>query len=159
MIKRKDRKALVIQTEENIYFYDLQMFELENLIDEQSYVKHEMLRGLQDSIYFVRRDSGGDSIQKLKVKVVQDQLIPKVVQVNAPYSGKILIFELDPLNGNDVESSYQNNDILDEWQDKADNIFVIDESLNLLKLEISREIIVKTQMNLSTKNSLKSAIE
>ena len=48
------------------------MYELENLIDEHSYVKHEMLRGLQDVIYFVRRDSGGDSIIKLKVKVNQD---------------------------------------------------------------------------------------
>ena len=70
-----------------------------------------------------------------------------------------MVFELDPLNGNDIESIYHNNDVLDEWQDKPDNIFLIDESLNLFKLQIAREIIVKTQMNLSTKAGLKSAIE
>ena len=117
------------------------MYELENLIDEHSYVKHEMLRGLQDAIYFVRRDSGGDSIHKFKVTVNQDQLITQVLDVNAPYSGKILVFELDPLNGNDIESTYNNNDNLDD--NKPDNIFLIDESLNLFKLQIAREILVK----------------
>ena len=70
-----------------------------------------------------------------------------------------MVFELDPLNANDIESKYHDNEELDEYQDKPDNIFLIDESLNLFKLQVAREIIVLSQTNLSTKNNLKSAIE
>ena len=44
----------------------------------------------------------------------------RIEQINAPYNGEILSFEMDPLNSNDVESYFANNEILDEWQDKDD---------------------------------------
>jgi len=41
---------------------------------------------------------------------------------------------MDPLNNNDIDSAYQENDIEEEWKDKIDSIFVMDEKLALFKV-------------------------
>ena len=92
---------------------------MKNLV-EGAKVKLEIHRGLQDTIYFVRKDSSGDTIHYIKVIVEDKKLVVTIEQINAPYNGEILSFEMDPLNSNDVESYFANNEILDEWQDKDD---------------------------------------
>ena len=59
--------------------------------------------------------------------------------ISAAITGEILAFEMDPLNTNDIESHYHDNDNLEEWEDKIDRIFLIDGRLNLFKFQIERE--------------------
>ena len=66
---------------------------------------------------------------------------------------------MDPLNSNDVESYYANNEILDEWQDKDDQIYIIDEGLNMYKLKVDRECEVLFHVNLSLKPTIKTHLE
>ena len=82
---------------------------MKNIVADGGVVKLEMLRGLKDYIYFIRKDesgTGSDSIQLLKTSVDKYGLKTKIEIATAPYSGEILAFELDPLNSNDVESFY-----------------------------------------------------
>ena len=104
--------------EETIYFYDIKRKSMKNIVADGGVVKLEMLRGLKDYIYFIRKDesgTGSDSIQLLKTSVDKYGLKTKIEIATAPYSGEILAFELDPLNTNDVESFYQDNENMEEW--------------------------------------------
>ena len=104
------------------------------------------MRGLNDNFYFALRDDGAasDSLFHMKflfnpkkhgskIKVLQEG-------IPAPCTGEILALELDPLNSNDVENYYHDNDNLDEWKDKLDKVFVIDGRLTLFKLCLEREV-------------------
>ena len=80
--------------------------------------------------------------------------------MQGPYHGSILAYELDPLNNNDIESVYQENDIEEEWKDKIDNLFIIDEKLNMYKVQIIRkESIVINRFNLNDKPLIKQTLE
>ena len=114
----RDYSALVIQMDEAIYFYDIKKRSMKDIVGDGGVVKLEMLRGLKDYIYFIRKDesgTGSDTIQLLKTSVDRHGLKTKIEIATAPYSGEILAFELDPLNTNDVESFYQENENMEEW--------------------------------------------
>ena len=64
----------------------------------------------------------------------KNRLLAKSKQLSGPYNGAILAFELDPTNNNDIESVYMENDKEEEWKDKIDIMFVIDEKLTLFKV-------------------------
>ena len=77
----------------------------------------EVLRGVSDRIYYALRDTGAasDSLNVIKFRV-KDQALTYVNEaIPAPYTGEILAFEMDPLNSNDVESYYHDNENLEEW--------------------------------------------
>ena len=38
--------------------------------------------------------------------------------ISAAITGEILAFEMDPLNTNDIESQFHDNDNMEEWEDK-----------------------------------------
>ena len=110
-------------------------------------VKLEVLRGLNDNFYYALRDDGAasDSVFLLKfiIKNGKFEFIDDVIP--APSTGEILALELDPLNSNDVESYYHDNDNLDEWKDKLDRIYIIDGRMTLFKLCLEREVkVLKT---------------
>ena len=93
-----------------------------------------MLRGLRDKFYFALRDDGAasDSLQVFDFHLNDDGLLEHTSDpIPAPYTGEILALELDPLNTNDVESYYHDNEAKDEWYDKFDRIYLIDGRLNL----------------------------
>ena len=115
-----------------------------------------------DQIYFVRKDRGAssDSLNKVKVYAEHGHLFYQTIQLQGPYHGSILACEMDPLNNNDIESVYQENDIEEEWKDKIDIMFIIDESLTLFKVQIIRTVSeVLFKINLSDKYAIKYALE
>ena len=148
--------------EEAIYFYDIKKKSMKDIVGDGGIVKLEMLRGLKDYIYFIRKDesgSGSDSIQLLKTSVDRHGLKTKIEIATAPYSGEILAFELDPLNTNDIESFYQENENMEEWQDKDDQIFLIDQNFVMFKLKVDRECEVLNRVNLSQMPVLNTVLE
>ena len=103
-----------------------------------------MLRGLRDKFYFALRDDGAasDSLQVFDFFVNDKGSLEHISEpIPAPYTGEILALELDPLNTNDVESYYHDNELKDEWYDKFDRIYLIDGRLNLFQLSLERECI------------------
>ena len=38
--------------------------------------------------------------------------------ISAAITGEILAFEMDPMNTNDIESHFHDNDNMEEWEDK-----------------------------------------
>ena len=55
---------------------------------------------------------------------------------------------------------YQENDVEEEWKDKIDNIFVIDEKLTLFKVHIIRkESEVMSRVYLGDMHAIKTALE
>lgn len=76
-----------------------------------------MLRGCSDRIYYALRDEGAasDSLNVIKFRVSDQMIHCNSEAIPAPYTGEILAFELDPLNSNDVESYYHDNENLEEW--------------------------------------------
>ena len=92
-----------------------------------------MIRGLRDKFYFALRDDGAasDSIQVLDFEIKDGKLVANNESIPAAYTGEILALELDPLNTNDVESYYHDDETDDLWYDKFDRIYVIDGRLNL----------------------------
>ena len=100
-----------------------------------------MLRGLRDKFYYALRDEGAasDSLQVLDFVVKNDELVDINEPIPAAYSGEILALETDPLNTNDVESYYHDNEARDEWHDKFDKIYLIDGRLNLFHIAMERE--------------------
>ena len=79
--------------------------------------KLEMLRGLRNRFYFALRDDGAasDSLNVISFMVEDDKLVFAVEGIPAPYTGEILALEMDPLNTNDVESTFHDNQDTDEW--------------------------------------------
>ena len=62
------------------------------------------------------------------------KLVFKNEQINASMiKGQILAFEMDPLNTNDIESHYQDNENPKEREEKFDRIFLINSRLDLFK--------------------------
>ena len=76
-----------------------------------------MLRGLRNRFYFALRDDGAasDSLNVISFMVEDDKLVFAVEGIPAPYTGEILALEMDPLNTNDVESTFHDNQDTDEW--------------------------------------------
>ena len=111
-----------------------------------------MLRGLSDHFYYALRDDGAASDALFVIKFYLDlekcKITYKNEAISAAITGEILAFEMDPLNTNDIESHYHDNDNLEEWEDKIDRIFLIDGRLNLFKFQIERECRVLEQCNL-----------
>ena len=112
--------GLLIQTDISIYFYDVCNPEaFTSLIDDDFSVKLEMLRGISNRFYYALRDDGAasDSLHVIKFKVCDESKTLKCFSeaIPAPYTGEILALEMDPLNSNDVESYYHDNENLEEW--------------------------------------------
>ena len=141
----EEKKGLLIQTDESIWFYNVEnedAKDFKRLIDEEYSVKLIMLRGLRDKFYFALRDDGAasDSLQVFDFFVNEKGSLEHISEpIPAPYTGEILALELDPLNTNDVESYYHDNELKDEWYDKFDRIYLIDGRLNLFQLSLERE--------------------
>ena len=141
----EEKKGLLIQTDESIWFYNVEnedAKDFKRLIDEEYSVKLIMLRGLRDKFYFALRDDGAasDSLQVFDFVVNEKGSLEHTSEpIPAPYTGEILALELDPLNTNDVESYYHDNELKDEWYDKFDRIYLIDGRLNLFQLSLERE--------------------
>ena len=80
-----------------------------------------MQRGLNNNFYYVLQDEGVacDSLQMLTFTVKKDdyKITFSDETIPAPYTGKILTFELNPLLTNDVSSVYHENLEMNEWQD------------------------------------------
>ena len=155
-------KGLLIQTNEHIFFQDLQDSTVSNnMIGDGLTVKLEMLRGLSDKFYYALRDDGAasDTLSKIKFSVEKGKLVYLDESIPAAYTGEILAFELDPIHTNCVESLYHDNTKLDEWQDKLDRIFLIDGRLNLFKLELQREPVTLSQLSLTKISSVQTIIE
>ena len=76
-----------------------------------------MIRGIRDTFYFALRDDGAasDSLQVLDFEIRDEKLVAKNEPIPASYTGEILALELDPLNTNDIESYYHDNDTADVW--------------------------------------------
>ena len=81
-----------------------------------------MLRGLSDHFYYALRDDGAASDALFCIKFYVDEDKCKMTYKNEPISaaitGEILAFEMDPLNTNDIESQFHDNDNMEEWEDK-----------------------------------------
>ena len=148
----EEKKGLLIQTDETIWFYNTDLDgakDFKRLIDQEYSVKLIMLRGLRDKFYFALRDDGAasDSLQVFDFDVEEEKIDGVIYNllkatsepIPAPYTGEILALELDPLNSNDVESYYHDNEAKDEWYDKFDRIYLIDGRLNLFQLSLERE--------------------
>ena len=124
-----------------------------------------MLRGLSDHFYYALRDDGAASDALFVIKFYVDvddekcKMAFKNEPISTPITGEILAFEMDPLNTNDIESHYHDNDNFDEWEDKDDRIFLIDGRLNLFKLKIERECRVLDQCNLTKFKNIGDEIE
>ena len=92
--------ALLIQTDEKVYFHDAQKpDDLKELVDNDYTVKLDVLRGLQDHFYFALRDDGAasDSLHVLKFHYINeiDEFEIKNEPIPAAYTGEILAFEMD----------------------------------------------------------------
>ena len=120
-----------------------------------------MLRGLRDKFYYALRDDGAasDSLMQLDFMIEKGKLIHSNEPIPAAYTGEILALELDPLNANDVESYYHDNEQLDVWNDKFDQIYLIDGRLNLIKIALERESRIILQLNLTTFKNIQTMIE
>ena len=46
--------------EEAIFFYDIKRKSMKDIVGDGGVVKLEMLRGLKDYIYFIRKDASGN---------------------------------------------------------------------------------------------------
>ena len=120
-----------------------------------------MIRGIRDKFYFALRDDGAasDSLQVLDFEIVDEKLVAKNEPIPASYTGEILALELDPLNTNDVESYYHDNDTADVWHDKFDRIYLIDGRLNLFKISLERESRLLKKINLTQFKNVQTIIE
>ena len=119
-----------------------------------------MQRGINDDFYFVRNDKGGqsDSLMRVKVKVDSHELVWESQQLSAPFLGRIMALELDPLNNNDIEKPQQIN-WEDDWQDKHDKIFLIDENKSFFKASIARDCEITDRRDLSEHKVINEALE
>ena len=122
-----------------------------------------MQRGLNDQFYYALRDDGAasDSLNHLKFSISEETggIMHQIDAVPAACTGEILALELDPLNSNDIESYYHDNDSLDEWLDKLDRIWIIDGRLNLFKLCLEREVRTIKQVPLLKFKSVQTILE
>ena len=157
-----DHNGLIIQTRETIYFVDFHHPEdIQPLVSEDFAVKLEVLRGLNDNFYYAMRDNGAasDSLYLLKFEIKDGRLEGTSEVIAAPCTGEILALELDPQITNDVESFYHDNDMLDEWKDKTDQVYVIDGHLNLFKLCLEREVRILNTVQLEKHRNIRDALE
>ena len=74
-----------------------------------------------------------------------------------PISGAIVAFELDPMTNNNIEKPQQLN-MVDDWKDKNDKMFLIDERSKLFKFEIGRDSELIYRKNLDEHKIIYEAI-
>ena len=97
-----DQRALIIQTSEHIYLYDLILKSL--TIVETGKVKLEFQRDYLNKFYYAVRDesSTGDTLNELSIYDSEEsKLNYKTKALYAPYMGDIIALEMDPLASND----------------------------------------------------------
>ena len=75
-----------------------------------------------------------------------------------PTSGAIVAFEFDPMTNNDIEKPQQLN-MVDDWKDKNDKMFIIDERLKLFKVEIDRDCELIYRKNLDEHKIIYEALQ
>ena len=94
------------------------------------------------------------------MKVVGNKLVLQKTTIPGPFSGNIIAFELDPRNTKDIELLSQANEDFEEWQDKDEQIFVIDEKYLMYHCYLERECEQKSPpVDLSRKNEIRNELE
>ena len=98
-----------------------------------------------------------DTLYRVKVEVKDSFLKHKAKKLSLPISGAIVAFEFDPMTNNDVEKPQQLN-MVDDWKDKNDKMFIIDERLKLFKVEIDRDCELIYRKNLDEHKIIYEAV-